>query len=181
MANESNKQTEYSFLSLAVNSFDVRTGSAINPKLRTGKACSPSTKVQEHHTVIDLTCNNIVPDKPLSDTYSFTIYGDAHPYPRLESTLEDCHEEDEDGFKKYRKRRGVEMPVYDIPSGLAVLSKLRGERSWSTALWLTRDVVSDMLALLNGKKQVYAAVHLKHESRKQWILGLELQTNNPQD
>jgi hypothetical protein len=181
MPEPSRKKTEYSFLTLEVNSFDVRIGSAINHKLRTRKACSPSIKVQEHHTVLDLTCNNIDPDNPLSDSYSFTIYGDAHPYPRLESTLEDCHEEDEEGFKKYRKQKGVEIPVYDIPKGLAVLSKLRGERHWSTALWLPRDIVSDMLVLLSGSKKVYAFVHLKHMDRDLWILGFDLQTSNPMD
>lgn len=162
-----NKQNEYTFLSLIVTNFDVRTGAAISPEIRTGRACSPDTKIVEHHTALDIECLNIDPDEPLSDSYSFTIYGNSDTQPRLEETLADYHVEDKEGFKKYRKRRGVEMPVYDIPSGLAVLSKMRGERRWSTALWLTRDVVSDMLVLLNGEKQVYTAAHLKHESRKQ--------------
>jgi hypothetical protein len=181
MANQSSKQTEYSFLTLVVTNFDVRIGSVINHKLRTDRICSPDTKISAHHTVIGLTCNNIDTERPLSDAYSFTIYGDAHPYPRLESTLEDCHEEDEEGFKKYRKQKGVEIPIYDIPKGLAVLSKLRSERHWSTALWLPRDIVSDMLVLLSGSKKVYAFVHLKHVSGDLWILGFDLQTSNPLD
>jgi hypothetical protein len=181
MPNQSRKQTEYSFLSLAVNSFEIRTGSAINHELRTDRICSPDTKISAHHTILELTCNNIDPDKPLDDAYSFTVYGDAHPYPRLESTLEDCHEEDEEGFKKYRKQKGVEIPIYDIPKGLAVLSKQSGERHWSTALWLPRDIVSDMLVLLSGSKKVYAAVHLKHVSGDLWILGFDLKTSNPLD
>ena len=168
MPNQSRKQTEYSFLTSVVTNFDVRE-------------CSPSTKIQEHHTAIDLACNNIDHESPLSDAYSFTIYGDTHPYSKLESTLEDCHEEDEEGFKKYRKQKGKEIPVYDIPKGLAVLNKLRGERHWSTALWLPRDIVTDMLVLLNGSKQVFAFVHLKHVNRDLWVLGFDLQTSNPLD
>jgi hypothetical protein len=175
------KQIEYSFQSTIVTSFDVRTGVSINHEVRTSGICSPDTKFAEHHTVIGLTCNNIDPDKPLSDAYSFTIYGDAHPYPRLDSTLTDYHEEDEEGFKKYRKKKGVEIPIYNIPKGLAVLSKLRGQRHWSTALWLPRDIVSDMLVLLSGSKKVYAAVHLKQVSGDLWVLGFDLQTSNPLD
>ena len=175
------KQIEYSFLSLIVDNFDVRTGVSINHEVRTDGICSPDTKVIEYHTALELKCLNADPDEPLSDAYSFTIYGDAHSYSRLESTLKDCHEEDEEGFKKYRKQKGVEIPVYDIPKGLAVLSKLRGERHWSTALWLPRYIVTGMLVLLSGSKKVYAAVHLKHVSGDLWILGFDLQTSNPLD
>lgn len=178
MVVRSSKQTEYSFLSLILTGFEVRSGAAINPELRTGRVCGPDTRILEHHSVLTLTCRNIDADEPVSDSYSFTIYGNSDPYPGVDATLADYQIEDENGFPKYRKHRGIEIPVYEVPKGLAVLRKAHGERSWSTALWLPRDVVSDMLVLLNGGRQLYAGVHLKHEDRKLWVLGFDLQTEN---
>jgi hypothetical protein len=152
---------------------------AINHEVRTGEICSSDTRIVRHPTAIELKCLNIDPDEPLTDAYSFTIYGSSNPYPRADATLSDYQVEDEDGSPKYRKHRGIETPVYEIPKGLAVLSKVRGGRSWSAALWLPRGLVSDMLVLLSREKQLYASIHLRNEDRKLWVQGLDLQTENP--
>ena len=55
--------------------------------------------------------------------------------------------------------------MYDIPKGLAALEKIRGERRWWAALWLERDIVSDMLVLLTSEREVYVAVHIKHANK----------------
>ena len=165
MVARSNKQTEYSFLSLAVSDYSVRTGVAINPKARENRRSYQDTKIYEQHTVLDITAHNVDPDEPLTDTYSLYIYGDRNTVKDLDLTLADYHVEDEEGLKKYRKLKGVEIPIYDIPSGLAALNKKRGERGWWAALWLAPDIVSDMLTTLSSGKQVYVAAHIRHEGR----------------
>jgi hypothetical protein len=172
---------EYSFLSLVVADYSVRTGAAINHKVRDARQSDREARIYDNHTVLDLTCHNIDPDEPLTDVYSFHIYGNRFSATDFGVTLADFHVEDEEGLKKYRKRKGVEIPVYDIPKGLAVLTQFRDERSWWSALWLAPDIVSDMLALLSCGKDVYAAVHIRNDDKTRWIQGFELQTNNPQD
>lgn len=181
MARKLNKPSEYSFLSLVVTDYSVRTGTAINPKARDNRHSDRDTKIYEQHTVLDLACHNIDPDEPLTDTYTFYIYGNRNSATDFDVTLADYHVEDDEGSKKYRKRKGVEIPVYDIPKGLAALTKFRGERRWRSALWLAPDIVSDMLVLLSSGKEVNAAVHIKHDNRTLWILGFELQTENPME
>ena len=96
-----------------------------------------------------------------------------------EFTLADCHVCDEEGFKKYRKSRGVDKPVYDVPKGIGSLHKSHGVRQWSSALWLTPDIVSDMIVLLLSDLDIYVACHIRHENRVAWLIGLDLQTANP--
>ena len=182
MSSSIRKQKEYDFLSLAVTDFNIRSSIAINPKARDTKYSPSDTKVYQRYSTLELSCRNIDPDEPLTDTYQFTIYG--HPDEGLANpdlTLADCHVYDGEGFKKYRKSRGVDKPVYEVPKGIGALQKRHGMRQWSSALWLMPDIVSDMNALLLSDLDIYVACHIRYENRVAWLIDLDLQTANPLD
>ena len=176
MSSKRRKKEEYSFLSLVVADFNIRSNIGINPEARNTRYSSADTKIYQQYSTIELSCRNIDPDEPLTDIYQFSIYGDQIN-PGL--TLADCHVCNEDGFKKYRKSRGVDKPVYDVPKGIGCLLKSRGVRQWSSALWLTPDIVSDMIVLLLSDLDIYVACHIRHENRVAWLFGFDLQTANP--
>lgn len=181
MVSKNKKQVDYSFLSLAVDDFSIRSSVCINPEARDNRYSPPETKIYEQHSSIDIQCRNIDPDEPLTDSYHFSLYGHLINHMNPQLTLADYHVADNEGFKKYRKRKGAEIPVYDVPKGMNALSKTRGERHWSSALWLAPTIVSDMIALLLSDRDIYAACHIRHEGRVAWLNGFDLQTENPLD
>lgn len=73
------------------------------------------------------------------------------------------------------------MPIYNVPKGISTLTKRRGSRHWSSALWLKPQIVSDMVALLSSDKDLYVACHLTKIERVQWLIGFDMQTENPLD
>lgn len=175
------KKAEYSFLPLVVTEFNVRSSYGINHKARDTKYSRSDTKIYQQNSTIELECRNIDPDEPLSDIYQFSIYGHSDGPTNPDLTLADCHVCDEEGIKKYRKSRGVERPVYDVPKGISALLKSHGRRQWSSALWLQPDIVSDMIVLLLSKLDIYVACHIRHENQVAWLIELYLQTANPLD
>ena len=153
----------------------------INHEARNHKHSPPETEIYEQHSSIDIQCRNIDPDEPPTDTYHFSLFGFPTDHMNPDLALTNYHVEDAKGFKKYRKRKDREIPVYDIPKGMNALDKKRGERHWSSALWLSPAIVSDMITLLLSDSDVYAACHIRHIDRVAWLNGFDLQTENPLD
>lgn len=89
------------------------------------------------------------------------------------------HMMDDDGARKYRKVRGEEIPVYDVPDGLGLIEKVRGEKRWSGFCWVSPGTVSDMLALLPHVHPLYISIHERKVGRTRWINGLSLQMSHP--
>jgi hypothetical protein len=181
MVPRANEQAEYSFLSLTVTDFNISSSVCINPEVRDPRYGPPETKIYEQHSCIDVQCRNIDPDEPLTDTYFFSLFGFPASHMNPDLKLDNYHVEDDEGFKKYRNRKDREVPVYDIPKGMNALEKKRGARHWSSALWLSPAIVSDMIALLLSDRDIYAACHIRHIDRVAWLNGFDLQTANPLD
>lgn len=179
MTSKKVRQVEYAFLSLAVNDFSINSGISINHEVHDSRHSPPETGIYQQYSSITLRCRNIDPADPLTDTYQFSLYGQSTDSMSPELTLADYHVRDDEGFAVYRKKKGEEIPVYDLPKGMGVLAKHRGERHWSSALWLTPAIVSDMIALLLSDKEIYAACHIRYDGRVAWLNGFDLQTINP--
>lgn len=133
MPSKEAKKAEYSFLHLVVTEFNVRLSYGINPKARDTRYSPSDTKIYQQSSTIELSCRNIDPDEPLTDTYQFIIYGRTdEDLANPDLTLADCHVCDGEGFKKYRKRRGVDslrsnykitdtFLIFDIDQGFPFL------------------------------------------------------------
>jgi len=107
------------------------------------------------------------------------LYGSEPRYDKFTLTLADCHVRDDHGVSKYRKVRGKEMPVYDVPKGIGHLERLRGTRTWAGWVWAPPQTVNDMLTLLPHVRPLYVDIHELRIGRKRWIVGLALLTTDP--
>ena len=91
--------------------------------------------------------------------FFITVYGRQRDEHELDTRLSDYHVRDEHGIPKYRKSRGKEIAVYDLPKGMGLLQTVRGEPRWSGWLWVPEETVSQMLTLLTGRSPLYLAIH----------------------
>lgn len=175
------KKNEYSFLSLLVTDFHVRTGISLNHEVINAKLLSPETTIYQQYSSIELHCRNIDPDYLTTDTYQFSLYGHPLEHSTPELTLANFHVKDDKGVETYRRVKGRDVPIYNVPKGINTLTKRRGSRHWSSALWLKPQIVSDMVTLLSSDKDLYVACHLTKIERVQWLIGFDMQTENPLD
>ena len=94
-------------------------------------------------------------------------------------TLSDCQARDDDGDRKYRRVRGEDVPVYEVPKGIGMIERVRGVGGWSGWCWISPRAVSDMLVLLPNVSPLYISLHERKIGRTRWINGLTLQTTDP--
>ena len=129
------------------------------------------------HLEIEGVCN--YPEEREGNEHRVNIYSTERSYRDFELTLSDCHVRNEDGTHKYRRIRGKDMPVYDIPKGLGTIEKVRGGALWTGCLWVKQETVTQMLSLLPVVKPLYMFVHERKIERIRWIEGFAVQTSNP--
>lgn len=121
------------------------------------------------------------PEKRAGDGYELTVCGGDVRSSDLNATVKDVQARDEYGSPQYREYRGRQIPVYNPPSGLGHLEKVRGEARWTGWLFVASRFVNDALVLLSHGKSLFLAIHECKDKRKRWIRALSLQTTNPED
>ena len=104
-----------------------------------------------------------------------------HGHSDFELTLADCQVRDDNGMLKYRKARGREIPIYDVPKGIGYIERRRGSSAWWGCVWVKQQTVTDMLTLLPNVRPLFIALHECRIGRTRWIAGLTLVTKNPED
>jgi hypothetical protein len=106
-----------------------------------------------------------------------TIYaGEPDEFAR---TLKDYQAYDANYRPLRRRVRGVEVTVYRLPAGLGLIDKRRGLNAWTCALWVDRQLTSDMISMLGRFDPLYVAIHEMKVERRRWALSVALQTTNP--
>ena len=105
-------------------------------------------KVYQFDSSVELegACN--YPEEREGEKFPFTVYGREIHEGGFDVTLSDCHVLDDDGARKYRRVRGKDVPVYEVPKGIGTIQRVRGSGGWSGWCWISPRAVSDMLALL---------------------------------
>lgn len=61
------------------------------------------------------------------------------------------------------------------------IQRQRNTKNWVGWCWLPPQIVSDMLTLLIQTKPLYISIHELKTGRKRWIVGLSLQTADPDE
>jgi len=175
---KSNKE-EYSYLVVRINNFIARVDSSINHEVYDKRYRTGDTKVYSFYTALDISGNLIYPEEDIGNTYHISIYGEGSRYKELDLTLKDCHATDEVGNLKYRKRKGVDEPEYDIPKNIGYIEKVRGEKAWSGAIWVNNDAITNMLTILSIEKESYIEIHKLKVNRNHLIRGFTVQNCDP--
>ena len=170
---------EYNFLSIKVSNYKAYVDAAINYEVRDKRHYHSDAKVYRFssHVEIDGICT--WPEEREGDEYSMTIYGnEIHPGD-FKLSLSDCHVKDENWSLKYKRVRGKDVPIYDVPKGLGTLDKVRGVAAWAGNIWVPETTITNMLSLLPVVNPLYIFIHENKIERHRWIVGLTLQTTDP--
>jgi hypothetical protein len=172
---------EYSFSTVELSAFKASVDASINHEVRDPKRYRDSAKVYDFHSQLELEGIFRYPEERLKEIFQLTVYGRELDHPELTLTLKDCHVRDDQGSYKYRKVRGKESPVYDIPKNIGYLERQRGTKNWMGVVWVSQSTVTDMLTLLPSIQLLYLALHERRFGRHRGIVSVTLQTNNPEE
>lgn len=170
---------EYELLSIALSGYRASVDASINHKARDKRYQYADPSIYEFQSSLELEGVCDYPDERSGDRYFIKVNGWETEEGEFEARLSDRHVRNEDGTRKYRKVRGEEIPVYDVPEGLGLIEKVRGTKEWSGFCWVSPRTVSDMLALLPQVRPLYISIHERKVGRTRWINELSLQMSHP--
>jgi hypothetical protein len=169
----------HTFLSIRVDSYDVRSAAGISIFL-VGTASdylSEDEDVFDSQTHLTVRGECIDPKERYGERYEVLVHGERASHPRLK--VKDIHATDKDDLRVYRTRYGRNMPVFNVPRGIATLERRRDDRVWSAWVTVEPNLVTDMLIVLSLNRQSYLSIHEKRFERRRWIRDLSLQTTDP--
>ena len=132
----SNPVPEYTFITVDIREFNANIGASINYEVRNPLHCRDNANIYNFSTHLELEGICTYPENRVGEHYNLTIYGSCPRHLDFGLTLTDCHVRDDNGMLKYRKVRGKEIPIYDIPKGIGHLKRKRGMKSCSGWTWL---------------------------------------------
>jgi hypothetical protein len=121
------------------------------------------------------------PKDRAGDRLEITVYGEDSPHSDIHWRLKDVRAVDKHDIPITRTYRGRTFDVYRAPKGMATLSKLRGERKWTMALFVSPSLLSDLLVLLGLRKPLFLGIHEQKINRDRWVQSVTLQTTDPTD
>lgn len=136
-------------------------------------------KIYRFESYLEVEGVSTYPETLAGNPFHLTIRGSESRHGEFSLTLDDFHVKNEDGSRKYRKARGLEIPVYDVPKGIGILERQRGTKSWNGYVWVKPQIITDMLTLLPHITPLFLALHEHKVERSRWITGLTLQTTDP--
>ncbi|MBZ9774069.1 hypothetical protein [Mesorhizobium sp. CO1-1-8] len=134
-----------------------------------------------YRTTVELTFGGVAtyPDRRAGEAYELTIYGSHSDLRRSAAMVKDVQARDGRGSLKFRSYRGKQIPIYDPPSGMGLIDKVRGEPRWTAWLPVSPRFASDALALVNSGRSLFLGIHERQSNRAHWIQGLSLRTTDP--
>jgi hypothetical protein len=172
---------EYVHLRIRVDQYQVAVGKCININL-----------LGEHESYLDnddpvftsdvrfeITGMCVYPESRANEKYEITIY--EEDVGGTEPKVKDIHVRSKDGVPLYHKRRGREIPVYNLPAGFCLLRKNRYIGALQACIWVAPQLASETLAVLSlsNVRSIYIAMDERAHERKRWIDSLHVQTSNP--
>jgi hypothetical protein len=170
---------EHTHLAIRVEGFDARAEAGLHIDLLSSRPvfATKDDLVFPASTKLILRGRSTYPEERAGDAYEITLWGEKSGRAKL--TLKDIHVHDDHHVPLYRKYRDEEVPVYEVPSGLATLERRRADRVWQA--WITDEprLVSDMLLLLRLERPLFLAMHEMKVERRRWIRSISLQTTDP--
>ena len=170
---------EYELLSIPLSSYRASVDASVNPYARDKRHHYADPKIYSFGTSVELEGVCDYPEDRAGEMYTIMVNGWENEEGKFDARLSDRHVRDEDGMPIYHKVRGEEIPVYDVPEGLGLIEKVRGEKRWTGFCWVSPRTVSDMLLLLPHVSPLYIAIHERKVGRTRWINALSLQMSHP--
>ena len=175
-------EEQHSFLAIRVEQYDASVETSVNHNVYAPQYAWDSHESDPLYPVssrLTITGTSTYPEKRAGESYELTIHGEDARSRRHNTTLKHAQVREEYGSPKYREYRGGMIPVYDPPSGVGLIEKVRGEPCWTVWLSVAPQFVNDALTLLGHHRDLYLSIHEYKEKRARWIRSLSLQTSDP--
>ena len=119
---------EYELLSIPLSGFGASVDASVNHKARDRRHHYRDPKIYSFGSSVELEGVCDYPEERSGESYVISVHGWETEEGEFEARLSDQHVMDEDGMRKYRKVRGKEIPMYDVPEGIGLIEKVRGEK-----------------------------------------------------
>jgi hypothetical protein len=172
----------HSMLIMKVSGYDAELDFSVNMDVYQPQyAISPSDDDPLFKASSDLRirCVFIEPEDRVGNKVVFHLFGDGAVSRKLNITLKDAQCRGKHNEPLYKTYRGREIPIYKPPKGLSVLEKVRGEPEWNAWIRVPTELISDMLALLGQREELYVAIHEWKFERRRWIRSISVRTTDP--
>ena len=118
--------SEYSINHAELTGYSASIDASINLKVREPRYYENDAKVYNFDSHLELKAHFIFSEDRAEEEFQLTVYGSDSDHRDFELTLADCQVRDDNGSLKYRKARGKESPVYDVPKGSGYISNAKG-------------------------------------------------------
>lgn len=170
---------QYSTLTIKVQDFSGQTSASINYEARDLRDRHEKTPVYRFGSSVEFEGTCTYPPDRLGDAYGITVHSAEAGSKLIDARLDDFHLRDEQGAPRYGRQRDRLVPIYQIPPGLGLLQKIRGEARWNGWIWVPEQTAAQMLTLAASGKQLYIEMIEHKDGRSRWITHLTVQTTDP--
>jgi hypothetical protein len=169
---------EHTFIAVRVTSYDVDLSAGINPSVL-GKMndLGYEDHVFESGTRLEVRGVCTYPESWVGRESRISMYDDKPMNAGLR--VKDFQVRDEHNIPKYRRNRGIQIPVYNFPQGLAVIERRRSDGIWAAWVPVDARTLANMLTLLGQNPPKYLSIHEMRVERRRWIRSIALQTTDP--
>jgi hypothetical protein len=170
---------EHTFIAVRVESYHVSASAGINPNLLGiyAKNIRPEDSVFQSTTQLEMLGVCTDPKERTGHQFQITVY-EGTP-SRTGLRVKDTHARDKNNELQYQTRQGTHYLVCNLPQGLAVLERRRGDDVWTARVPVEPKLVTQMLILLGQGRPTYLSIHEKKVGRYRWIRNISLQTTDP--
>lgn len=178
------RASTYQDVVIRITDSQVMVEASINYNLKMSRPLfyNPEDLVYQSYPTVILTGECFYPKKLNGNTFTITLYGKEIHKGNLAAILDDFHKRGEYNTRVYKKYHGIEYPVMEEgPKGIGTYHKVRGEPCWESHMWLGREFVSDVLATLNLKQEMFIYLSKTTEKRTHWIHDFSVTSKNPLD
>jgi hypothetical protein len=172
---------EHTFLAIRVERYEVSTDASLNLDLKTSHPlfARDDDPVYTFVTSLEISGVSTYPESRAGERYEVRVRGEATHAGDFSLTLRDVQKRDEHGAPVYRSYHGEPLPVYQPPSGIALIERRRGTAIWDLWVAVAPRLVSDMLVLLAQSRPLFLSLHERKTGRQRWIESIGLQTTDP--
>lgn len=173
-------QPEFSIICLEVTSYRASMDSGINHEVHDKRVADRNTKVFSFSTRLEIKARCTYPEENVGTTYCLNICSGSREEEKLSTKMDDYHVIDDKWQPVYKKSSKGPVPVYNLPKGVGHLEHQRSASSWTGWVTLSRQTVSDMLALLPHVRPLYISFYQFPAGKRFYDINhFSLQTSNP--
>lgn len=181
MTKQARRQADvvYTSLGIRVDRHEASVETAVHLDARGERPVfdRPTDPVYASKSNVDIYGICTSPQERNGEQFRLTFIGEIATEPPLQ--LKDIQARNERFVPVYKQYRGATYPVYVAPKGVAMLDHMREPKGWSAYVFAVPQLLSDMLVLLGGPRQLYLSIHEKKAERQRWIQSVSLQTTDP--